>query len=282
MRIKVTFSSDRSGTIDFNYQHQIQAVIYGFLAKSDPDYAAWLHEQGFIYKKDKRFKLFVYSGLSFHGPVKIKGSSRSNCSSSSIGLNSLNGFSFNGSQSNPFIISLQIASPVDRFIQHLIDGIFKKGTEIVLGRQNIYVYTVETLPNPLSDLDGHNGLSLKPLESPVFVKKPMPSGEKDIYLFPEDKEYTYFLNQNLIHKYETLYDKVYQGEVLKFQFYSIKGKKEKSFKIYKNGQITEEIKGTLQPFTVSGYPDLIRIGLDCGFGQNNSMGCGYVEVIKAD
>ncbi|MFN3532716.1 MAG: CRISPR-associated endoribonuclease Cas6 [Candidatus Brocadia sp.] len=54
----------------------------------------------------------------------------------------------------------------------------------------------------------------------------------------------------------------------------------KSFKVFKNGKITGEIKGTLRPFTVTGPRELIRIGLECGFGQNNSMGCGYVEAVQ--
>lgn len=63
----------------------------------------------------------------------------------------------------------------------------------------------------------------------------------------------------------------------KFQFHIMKGKSIKSFKIYKNGKVADEIKGTLQPFTVTGPLDLINIGLDCGCAQNNSIGCGYVE-----
>ena len=96
MRIKITLASEKSGCIDFNYQHQIQAILYSFLARSDPDYASWLHEQGFAYKNDKRFKLFVFSGITFHGPIKIKSSNRSNRSISSNrlnGLSGLNGFS---------------------------------------------------------------------------------------------------------------------------------------------------------------------------------------------
>ena len=54
MRIKITLASEKSGCIDFNYQHQIQAILYSFLARSDPDYATWLHEQGFVYKNDKK------------------------------------------------------------------------------------------------------------------------------------------------------------------------------------------------------------------------------------
>ncbi len=91
MRIKITLAACNRGCFDFNYQHQIQAIIYGFLARSDPDYASWLHGQGFVYKGDKRFKLFVFSGIIFNGPIKINSSSSSNGSSGLNRLNSLNG-----------------------------------------------------------------------------------------------------------------------------------------------------------------------------------------------
>jgi len=304
MRIKITLSADKSGIIDFNYQHQIQAVIYGFLSKSNPDYAQWLHQQGFVYQKDKRFKLFVFSGIMFDGPIKITRSMSTNRSSSSNGLNELgvlnglnsfvglnslnsrNGFSFKASQTNPFTFSFQIASPVDKFIQRLIEGIFHDGNEIVLGRQKLNIHRVETLPDPIafnSEIPSPKSeILLKPLESPLFIKKPMPPGQQDIYLFPEDEDYKEFLNQNLIHKYETLYGKPFEGESLKFDFHAIKGKSVKQFTVFKKGldgsTKSINIKGTLQPFTVTGPKELIRIGLECGFGQNNSMGCGYVEI----
>jgi CRISPR-associated endoribonuclease Cas6 len=266
MRIKITLSSPKAGTIDFNYQHQIQAIIYEFLAMSDPDYAAWLHTHGFVYDKNKSFKFFVFSGITFHGSIKINNT----------------GFGFYGSSLNPFILSFQIASPVDQFIQHLIDGIFRKNNEIKLGNQKLTIYLVETLPNLLANLtdsNAINGIMLKPLESPIFIKKPMPKGERDLYLFPDDNGYEEYLNQNLIHKYETLYGKHFKNAGLKFEFHNVNTKLMKNFKIYKNGIVIDEIKGTLQPFTVKGPKELIKVGLECGFGQNNSMGCGYVEVM---
>ena len=327
MRIKTTFSTDKSGIIDFNYQHQIQALIYGFLSKSNPDYSQWLHQQGFVYKNDKRFKFFAFSGISFHCPIKIIRSNRLNSLNGSNGLiglsglsglnglNGLNGFSFKASHISPFTFSFQIVSPVDKFIQHLIEGIFGEGQEVRLGKQTFSVCRVETLADPLetttdssssnsvsssnrlnglnrlnslnslNDLNGLNGLirvSLKPLESPLFIKKPMPPGQQDIYLFPGDNGYEELLNQNLMHKYETLFGKPYQGETLKFYFPETKGKSVKQFTVFKKGLDGSvnpiHIKGTLQPFTVTGPKELIKIGLECGFGQNNSMGCGYVEI----
>ena len=324
MRIKITLSADKSGIIDFNYQHQLQAIIYEFLFKSNPDYSSWLHEQGYVYKNDKRFKFFVFSGITFHKQIKIISSNNTNHSNNvanqytleasplltkegiegrlksrkiqrdseqrSNTFSSSNGFSFKSSQTNPFTFSFQIASPVDKFIQHLIDGIFEEGQEIKLGRQTLSISQVETLENSLSSIPypAHPvhpceyTLTLKPLESPIFIKKPMPSGQRDLYLFPGDEGYAEFLNQNLLHKYETLYGKAFEGEPLKFNFHTIKGKSVKQFTVFKKGVDGSmkpiNIKGTLQPFTVSGSKELIKIGLECGFGQNNSMGCGYVEI----
>ena len=112
----------------------------------------------------------------------------------------------------------------------------------------------------------------------------MPPGQQDIYLFPGDNGYEELLNQNLMHKYETLFGKPYQGETLKFYFLETKGKTVKQFTVFKKGLDGSvhpiHIKGTLQPFTVTGPKELIKIGLECGFGQNNSKGCGYVEVVQ--
>ncbi|MDN3511934.1 MAG: CRISPR-associated endoribonuclease Cas6 [Candidatus Jettenia sp.] len=284
MRIKITLSADKPAIIDFNYQHQIQALIYGFLFTSNPDYSRWLHEQGFVYKKDKRFKFFVFSGILFHGPIKIIRSDNTNHANNFN--NSHGGFSFKASPSNHFIFSFQIASPVDQFIQHLVDGIFTEGQAVRLGRQTFNVYQVETLPDPLNYLNGLNNLTLRPLESPIFIKKPMPQGQQDVFLYPGDEGYEEFLRQNLMHKYETLYDKPFggNGERLKFAFHPIAGKSIKQFTVFSTGLDGSvrpiNIKGTLQPFIVTGPKELIKIGLECGFGQNNSMGCGYVEAVQ--
>lgn len=292
MRIKITLSADRPAIIDFNYQHQIQALIYGFLFTSNPDYSRWLHEQGFVYKKDKRFKFFVFSGILFHDPIKIIRSGYTNHGNNKTAqspnnfIGSNGGFSFKASRSNHFTFSFQIASPVDQFIQHLVNGIFTEGQAMRLGKQTFNVYLVETLPDPLNRLSSVNGLhslNLCPLESPIFIKKPMPQGQQDVFLYPGDEGYEEFLRQNLMHKYEVLYDKPFEGECLKFTFHPVAGKSIKQFTVFSTGSDGSvrpiNIKGTLQPFIVTGHKALIRIGLECGFGQNNSMGCGYVEAI---
>jgi len=68
----------------------------------------------------------------------------------SNGLNRSTGFSFKASSIDPFTFSFQIASPVEKFIQYLIDGIFREGNKIIPGRQDVTIYRVETLPDPIA------------------------------------------------------------------------------------------------------------------------------------
>jgi CRISPR-associated endoribonuclease Cas6 len=41
-----------------------------------------------------------------------------------------------------------------------------------------------------------------------------------------------------------------------------------------------KIRGYQAPFTVTGPPELLRIGYACGFGDRNSQGFGMVEVAR--
>jgi CRISPR-associated endoribonuclease Cas6 len=41
-----------------------------------------------------------------------------------------------------------------------------------------------------------------------------------------------------------------------------------------------DIIGNLLPFTISGSEELIKIGLEAGFGEKNSMGFGLAEIIR--
>ena len=170
MRIKTTFSTDKSRRNRLQLSAPDTGAHLWFLSKSNPDYSQWLHQQGFVYKNDKRFKFFAFSGISFHGPIKIIRSNRLNGLNGSNGLSGLslnglsglNGFSFKPPHISPFTFSFQIASPVDKFIQHLIEGIFGEGQEVRLGKQTFSVCRVETLADPLDTTTGSsssNGLN---------------------------------------------------------------------------------------------------------------------------
>ena len=62
MRIKIVADVGEELNLPVNYNHLLAGVIYRFLAESDPEYASFLHEEGYR-AAGKRFKLFTFSQL---------------------------------------------------------------------------------------------------------------------------------------------------------------------------------------------------------------------------
>ena len=62
MRIQIQADIGNGITLPINYNHLLAGVIYRFLAESDPEYASFLHEEGYA-AAEKRFKLFTFSQL---------------------------------------------------------------------------------------------------------------------------------------------------------------------------------------------------------------------------
>ena len=54
MRIQILADVGDGITLPVNYNHLLAGVIYRFLAESDPEYASFLHEEGYR-AAEKRF-----------------------------------------------------------------------------------------------------------------------------------------------------------------------------------------------------------------------------------
>ena len=57
MRIKIEADVGRGITLPINYNPLLVGCIYHFLAESDAEYAAFLHDTGYTDTGAKRFKL---------------------------------------------------------------------------------------------------------------------------------------------------------------------------------------------------------------------------------
>ena len=62
MRIQILADVGDEITLPINYNHLLAGIIYRFLAESDPEYASFLHNEGYAVA-EKRFKLFTFSQL---------------------------------------------------------------------------------------------------------------------------------------------------------------------------------------------------------------------------
>lgn len=252
MRIKLTFSIDKNTALPINYNYLLTSLIYSILSSSSRKFSHFLHEEGFR-DEGKRFKLFTYSQLLF-AKKRIQKDKIVN-----LGEN----------------IVWFISSPKDEFVQHFVDGLFKKKT-IRLGKELLIPEKVETLPGPeFKEVNYFTCLS------PITMSTKVENGEDNLqlhyYRLGEDG-FAEKLRQNLLRKYRLLYQKEPEESTLEIKF-------DQDY-INRHQQVSRlidfkgiKIKGWMVPFWTKGSQELVKVGYGCGFGDKNSAGFGMVRIV---
>lgn len=269
MRIKLTLTpSERKCLIPINYQHPLSAAIYKILSAANPEYAGFLHQKGYLSADGKPMKLFTFSFLAIPG-VKVV--------NSQLGL-----FNFPA-------VTLQISSPlIDDFMQNLVIGLFQN-QELAIGDRSVVgrftVQTVESLPTPeFAPVTKFSCLS-------PFVVSTMKArdGRLQAYFFrPDDPELSEALRQNLVRKFETIYQRPPADDRLEFaadaDYIARKGGPHKVTKLITlKAHLEDEatrIKAIYCPFTLTGSIDLMHVAWDAGIGNRCSQGFGCVAVVR--
>lgn len=259
MRIKLkTEPLSPKASLSFNYNYSFSSMIYAILSRSSSQYADFLHEEG--YKSgNKRFKFYTFSRPWVerqqvrNGRIYVL----------------------------PGGVTWQISSPVEDFLNNLVNGLFKAG-ELVLADEHstnyFHIKQIETITVP-EFTEEMRFSCLSPIT--VSVKEERNGQLHKLYVRPDDARFAELVRQNLIEKYRTLNNCEPIDNHLEFAFdwEDIKGRGgvEKISKLIKYKDIF--IRGYLAPFTVKGSKDLIQIGYECGFGNANSQGFGMVESV---
>ena len=128
MRIKLTLSAKQIVPFElpFNYQVLLQGLIYRIIALVDREYAGRLHNKGYWQQQDgKHYKMFVFSDLML-GKRHVRN-------------NRL--LVYNKE------IEWYIASPMQDFLQNIVNGFFKE-SKLNIGKTDFFIKSVETLPEP--------------------------------------------------------------------------------------------------------------------------------------
>ena len=120
MRIKILADVGDGITLPINYNHLLTGVIYRFLAESDPEYASFLHNQGYG-NEPKRFKLFTFSQLM---------AERRRITGTQIHFRST--------------LTWFVSSPVETFLSHFADTLLTEG-KLTVGGHHLQVQDV-TVP----------------------------------------------------------------------------------------------------------------------------------------
>jgi len=250
--------------IPLNYSYYLAAAIYNTLSKSSSEYATMLHDQGYAPEgRRQKFKYFTFSNLQ----IPIRTIERGEIVSRSR------------------LITLYLSSPKEEFLQHLILGLFSEGplriNNALFGKE-----CIEKLPEPEWSENMIFSM-LSPLAVSVY-RDPSAGMNTKEYLRYDDPRLSDMLLHNLQAKYRGLFgcEPPENGVPfsMKFEEEYLKRVRDKGRSVEKlitikdsNGRETR-VKAIQCPFTVTGNPELIKVGYECGFGENNSMGFGMVKV----
>ena len=250
MRIQILADVGKGITLPINYNHILVGAIYRFLAESNPEYADFLHDEGYQ-AAEKRFKLFTFSQLM---------AERRRITGEQIHFRST--------------LTWFVSSPVEQFLSHFADTLLTEGRLYIGSRQlRIKDVTIPRTPRFRSEMEFR---CLSPI---VMSAVRINDGQRRThYCLPDDPELSELIRQNLIRKHEAMHGRAPQDDTLIFHF-------DDSYIRRKQGRVTRlvdfkgiKIRGIMCPFNVSGSPALIQVGYECGFGDKNSAGFGMAGV----
>lgn len=250
MRIKILADVEAGITLPINYNHLLTSVIYRFLAESNPEYASFLHNEGYG-DEQRRFKLFTFSQLM---------AERRRVTGDRIHFGST--------------LTWSVSSPVEMFLSHFADTLLTGG-RLTIGSHRLQVkdVTVPRIPRFQSEMRFR---CLSPITMSTIRER---EGKRVMhYCLPDDPAFSELVRQNLIRKHEVIHGRLPSDDAFTLEF-------DKNYIDRKQGRVTRlidfkgiKVRGVLCPFRVSGSRALIQIGYECGFGDKNSAGFGMVEV----
>ncbi len=251
MRIKITCDIGKGIRLPINYNYFLTGVIYQFLKESDPEYANFLHQDGYEVE-NRRFKLFTFSQLMAKRKIQ----------NDQIHFHSP--------------LTWYISSSQEPFLQNFAASLMQTGI-LQIERHRLRVQDVEVLRQPRFGPQ----MTFRCL-SPITMSTKRERGDRldTYYCLPNDPQFSELVRQNLIRKYEAVYQQPPTEKSFAMTF-------DQAYIDKNEGRVTRlvdfkgtKIRGILSPFHIIGSPELIHIGYECGFGDKNSMGFGMVEILS--
>lgn len=264
MRLKLTLNSNGK-SLPVNYNYYLAAAIYNLLKFGSPEFAEFLHNKGFVLN-GKPYKLFCFA-LRFKN-IKV--------------IDNIIRMIEPGAE-------LYVSSPlIEDFIQNFIIGTFTNQSFEIAGNNfkcNFFINQVESLPEP-----HFNKTNNFHLLSPVVLStlREKENGKTHQYYFRYNDniaEINRVFNQNLKNKFKLIYNVEYEGDdlILEWDKDYIAKREKKNKRLTKKIAIEKydgnpiDIIANEIPFTLTGNPELMKVGYHCGFGEKNSMGFGLAD-----
>lgn len=228
--------------IPMDYQSMLQGFLYHCI--ENPDFAKFLHEDGYQVKK-RKFKLFSFS-MILEKPLAINRQERR--------------LTFGNT------LSFFISSVENEFFQAIFESIYAAETVLRIGSNEVKIVGLQLFSPP------HGTEQVVEALSPIVAHRTamfLDGKKRTIYYHPREKEFGSLLQSNLLHKYSSYYGK--EAKNKEFTVKLISSPRE-VITYYKGFMI----KGYLGRFLLSGSPELIKMAFEAGVGSKNSQGHGLI------
>ncbi len=263
MRLRLTLNNPTNNTlISWNHSYLLSSWIYQKLEAADPDYANFLHQEG--YQSDENSKKFKYMSFSpFHFEKK----------SGQFTAAGPKGLIIHAPQ---FYLDLSFYVPMAA--EKFILGVFRDQRLPIYNdrfRADFQIAQISTLPEPeFSPTMHYSALA------PMVIEKHSEDKKYGEYLPPDDPEFGELLAINLSDKYFNATGQRVPPEDIIYELKSpSKNFKTRKISIKENSREETELKGYLNfDFMLKAPIEVHKCGFFSGFGRYNVQGMGMVEL----
>lgn len=256
MRFQISFSRcGKSNMLPMDYQYYLSAWIYKVLFNADKDFAQFLHQTGYS-GSSKNFKLFNYSPLIFEQYLLWKERALFEIKSDAIKVK----------------VSFQLGEAAEKFII----GLFNQQIAYIGNKFNgieLRVNQIERIP----DIQESITQSYRAL-SPVVISVIDPSTNYARYASPADEEYSKWIKNNLINKFNSIPHNTNQIVDFEMDFTLKSNPRSKLVTIKPDSEQASKIRGYLFDFELTAPIYIHNLIQSAGFGEKNSMGFGWCEI----
>ena len=273
MRLKFTVNAENSTRdsrslysnqychIPLNHTYLFSSAIYKILRFGSQEFSTFLHNIGYELN-GKKYKLFTFA-------VRFK---EFTIQSDQIILLSPT-------------VELYVASALtDDFFKSLIVGSFSNESIKIASNENIINFKINEIES-LPEIEIKPTMKFKLLSPMVCSTIVDYNGKLSKYYLRQNETEAIdrILSKNLKNKYKIInrMDANCDDIHLEWDENYLRRKRRITKKITIKESSSEpiEVIGLQAPFTITGDPELIKIGYECGFGEENSLGFGMAEAI---
>lgn len=264
MRFRLTFRLLQTPQwLPLNYKYPVSSWIYKTIEQANTRFSEFLHENGYKTADGKTFKLFTFSDFQVpRGKWAIQG-------------DLMQIFA----ETIELVIAFQLPEPM----QHFIVGLFLN-QQVAIGNNKtqikLMVIQVEALDDTLPLFETFTLQTL----SPILVEKRVEGKKYGQYIPPSDNDYSALLINNLLDKYKAYQFQVknrtdfYQSGDVTFKCLDTEPKH--VLQTIKADQKSEtRVRAYKYRFELTAPNELVKLGLNAGFGSSNALGFGCCEIM---